>query len=397
MNSPSRVITFVNAAHFIDHYAMLIFAAAVIVMGPALGMAYSELLPYATPGFVAFGAGSLITGWLGDRWSRRHMMVIFFVGIGAAMIAVGFVQTPLQLGAVLLAIGMFASIYHPVGTAMIVSYADKLGREMGINGVWGNLGVASSALVTGVVGQFLGWRWAFVIPGIVTLLIGVAFMRLVVHEDRSRHPQAAAQARVAKGDMWRVILALLIVVIALSTTFNAVTVALPKLFSERLADLTASPALLGVITACVYAFGAVTQYTIGKLIDRHSLKSVCLPLSLLLAPSLYFAASLSNLPLIAVAIGIIMGVFGQVTINDAMVGKYTSEEWRSRAYAVRYFIGFTAAGASVGLVAWLYERGGFVTMLQAFSALCLVAIIAALILPPELPATQAALREAPAE
>src|SRR5882757_2762174 len=99
MNSPSRVISFVNSAHFIDHYSMLIFAAAVIVMGPALGMAYSELLPYATPGFVAFGAGSLMTGWLGDRWSRRHMMVIFFVGIGASMIAVGLVQTPLQLGA----------------------------------------------------------------------------------------------------------------------------------------------------------------------------------------------------------------------------------------------------------------------------------------------------------
>src|SRR5881396_2952408 len=93
MNSPGRVIGFVNAAHFIDHYSMLIFATAVIIMGPALGMAYSELLPYATPGFVAFGAGSLLTGWLGDRWSRRHMMVIFFVGIGASMIAVGLVRT----------------------------------------------------------------------------------------------------------------------------------------------------------------------------------------------------------------------------------------------------------------------------------------------------------------
>ena len=174
MNSPSRVIGFVNAAHFIDHYSMLIFAAAVIIMGPALGMAYSELLPYATPGFVAFGAGSLITGWLGDRWSRRHMMVIFFVGIGLAMISVGFVQTPLQLGAALLGIGIFASIYHPVGTAMIVSYADKLGREMGINGVWGNLGVASSALVTGVIGQYFGWRFAFIIPGIVTIGVGIA-------------------------------------------------------------------------------------------------------------------------------------------------------------------------------------------------------------------------------
>jgi MFS family permease len=391
MNSPSRVIGFVNAAHFIDHYAMLIFAAAVIIMGPALGMAYSELLPYATPGFIAFGAGSLLTGWLGDRWSRRHMMVIFFLGIGAAMIAVGFVESPLQLGAALLAIGLFASIYHPVGTAMIVSYAERLGREMGLNGVFGNLGVASSALVTGVIGQYLGWRFAFIIPGVITVLIGIIFAATVIHEDRKDSRQAAAQARVAKEDMWRVILALLIVVIAISTTFNAVTVALPKLFAERLADLTNSPALLGVIAACVYVFGAMTQYTIGKLLDRHSLKTVALPLSFMLAPFLYLAAGLSNLPLIVVSIGIVMGAFGQVTVNDAMVGKYTTEEWRSRAYAVRYFIGFTAAGASVALVAWLYQQGGFTTMLHAFAAICLLSIAAAIILPREIrvPAAQA--------
>jgi MFS family permease len=391
MNRPARVIGFVNAAHFIDHYAMLIFAAAVIIMGPALGMAYSELLPYATPGFVAFGAGSLVTGWLGDRWSRRHMMVIFFAGIGLAMISVGLVQTPLQLGAALLAIGLFASIYHPVGTAMIVSYADRLGREMGLNGVWGNLGVASSALVTGVIGQYLGWRLAFIVPGIVTILVGLAFALSVVHEDRKGTKQAAAQSRVAREDMWRVILALLIVVIAISTTFNAVTVALPKLFAERLAGLTQSPALLGVIAACVYVFGAMTQYTIGKLLDRHSLKTVALPLSFMLAPFLYLAATLSNLPLILVSIGIVMGAFGQVTVNDAMIGKYTNEEWRSRAYAVRYFVGFTAAGVSVGLVAWLYEQGGFVTMLHAFAALCLLVIAAAVILPREIsaPAVQA--------
>jgi MFS family permease len=390
MNSPTRVIGFVNAAHFIDHYAMLIFAAAVIIMGPALGMSYSELLPYATPGFVAFGAGSLITGWLGDRWSRRHMMVIFFAGIGASMISVGFVQSPWQLGAALFAIGVFASIYHPVGTAMLVSYADRLGREMGLNGVWGNLGVASSALVTGLIGQYLGWRFAFIMPGIVTILIGAAFAALVVHEDRKGSRQAGAQARVAREHMWRVVVALFIVVIAISTTFNAVTVALPKLFAERLAGLTSSPALLGLIAAGVYVFGAMTQYTIGQLLDRHALKTVALPLSFVLAPFLYLAASLSDVPLILVSIGIVMGAFGQVTVNDAMIGKYTAEEWRSRAYAVRYFIGFTAAGVSVGLVAWLYQQGGFVTMLHAFAGLCLFAIAAALMLPPEIKVPAAA-------
>ncbi|MGJ5208621.1 MFS transporter [Bradyrhizobium sp. HKCCYLR20261] len=397
MNTPRRVIGFVNAAHFIDHYAMLIFAAAVIIMGPALGMAYADLLPYATPGFIAFGAGALVTGWLGDRWSRRHMMLIFYLGIGLSMISVGLVQTPWQLGAALFAIGLFASIYHPVGTAMLVSYADRLGRDMGLNGVFGNLGVASSALVTGVVGQYLGWRFAFIVPGVITIGIGVVFAMLVAHEDRRGSKQAAAQARVAREQMWRVVLALLLVVIAISTTFNAITVALPKLFAERLVGLTQSPALLGVIAAGVYVFGAMTQYTIGRLLDRHTLKAVALPLSLVLAPLLYLAADARDWALIAASIGIVMGAFGQVTVNDAMVGKYTAEEWRSRAYAVRYFVGFTAAGASVGLVAWLYEHGGFVTMLQAFAALALVAVIAALILPPELPAARPVLREVPAE
>src|SRR5260370_9427336 len=109
----------------------------------------------------------------------------------------------------------------------------------------------------------------------------------------------------------------------------------------------------------------MTQYTIGKLIDRCSLKTVSLPLSFLLAPFLYLAATLSNLPLIIAAIGIVMGAFGQVTVNDAMVGKYTSEQCRSRAYAVRYFVAFTAAGASFGLVAWPSARVGFFTLRPA--------------------------------
>lgn len=384
MNRPQTVITYVNAAHFVDHYAMLIFAAAVILMAPAFNLGYAEMLPYATPGFIAFGAGSLITGWLGDRWSRRHMMVIFFIGIGLSMISVGFVQTPLQLGAALLAIGIFASIYHPVGTAMIVSYAEQIGREVGINGVWGNLGVASSALVTGVIAQYLGWRWAFIVPGVATIVLGLVFMRAVHHEVRSGHKTEQPTARVAKKDMWRVFVALLLAVLASSTTFNAVTVALPKLFAERLSDITTNSALLGVITAGVYVFGALTQYNVGKLIDKHSLKQIFLFMSLVPAPLLYGAAVLNNVPLLVVSIGIVMGMFGLVTVNDAMVGKYTADEWRARAYSVRYFIGFTAAGVAVGLIAVLHDKGGFALTLKAFAALCVFIIVAALVFPPEL-------------
>jgi len=380
MNNPRTVISFVNAAHFLDHYAMLIFAAAVVVMAPIFGMTYSEFLPYATPGFVAFGAGSLLTGWLGDRWSRRHMLAIYFVGLGAALIATGFARTPQQLSLALFAIGAFGSIYHPVGTAMLVAYAAEVGREVGINGVWGNLGVASAALVTGILTQYFGWQSAFVVPGAIAIGLGLAFTRAVAHEKRVVSSSAAA-VRVDPGAMKRVILALVVTIVASSTTFNAITVAIPKLFAERLTTLTHSTAWIGVIAAAVYVFGALAQYTIGHLLDRHSLKSVFLPMAFLLAPLLAAAAFSSGWLLILVSIGIVIGIFGQVTINDAMVAKYTSDQWRARAFAARYFLGFTAAGASVALVAWLHDRGGFELMLEAFGALCVLVIVGAFIFP----------------
>ena len=58
-----------------------------------------------------------------------------------------------------------------------------------------------------------------------------------------------------------------------------------------------------------------------------------LPLSVLFVTLLYLAAGLSGVTLVLVFIGIIVGLFGQVTVNDAMVGK--CEEWRARAYAAR--------------------------------------------------------------
>ncbi|MBX7200561.1 MAG: MFS transporter [Rhodospirillaceae bacterium] len=383
MNRPDTVIKYVNAAHFIDHYAMLVFPAALIVMGPELGYSYGKLLPYGTPGFIAFGAGSLVTGWLGDVWSRRHMMLVFFIGIGLAMIATGFAQTPLQIGLGVFVIGAFAAIYHPVGTAMIVAYAPKLGREIGINGVFGNIGVASSALATGALSQFFGWRAAFMVPGAIAIVAGILFALNVAHEDRKAAKAGATPVRIARGDMWKVILALVLTVIASSTSFNTVTVALPKLFAERLADLTVSPAVLGVIMAGVYLFGAASQYTIGSLIDRHGLKAVFLPLCFLSMPALYLAAIASGPALLPVSVVLIIAIFGQVTINDAMVGKYTTDKWRSTAYSLRYFIGFTAAGTSVALIAAMHESGGFALTFKVLAILSILVIAGGLIFPSE--------------
>src|SRR5512134_3142766 len=179
MNNRGYLVPFLNLGHFVDHLAMLIFPVVVVALAREWQQPYAELLPLALGGFIAFGAFALPAGWLADHWSRYKMMAVFFFGIGATMILTGFAQSPWQIGLGLTLIGMFAAIYHPVGIAMLVAAPENMGRALGWNGLWGNLGLAAAALVAGAFMDLSGWRAAFFIPGAVCLVAGIAFLALV--------------------------------------------------------------------------------------------------------------------------------------------------------------------------------------------------------------------------
>src|SRR4029450_5386663 len=84
-NDIKRSIGFINWAHALDHYVMLIFPPVVIGLELVYGRSYAELIVLGTPAFIAFGVFSLPAGWLGDRWSRRNMMVLFYAGCGPSL------------------------------------------------------------------------------------------------------------------------------------------------------------------------------------------------------------------------------------------------------------------------------------------------------------------------
>src|SRR5215467_3086116 len=104
------------------------------------------------------------------------MMIVFFFGIGAASILTGLASGPFQIALGLTLVGVFAAIYHPVGIAMLVANRDNVGRVLGVNGVFGNVGVAFSALLAGALAATVGWRSAFIFPGVIALAVGVAFV-----------------------------------------------------------------------------------------------------------------------------------------------------------------------------------------------------------------------------
>lgn len=150
MNRHKVRFLFLNLGHFLDHLFMLIFASvAALRLSTEWGMSYATLIPYATPGFVAFGICAIPAGWLADRWSREGMMVIFFIGIGASSILASMANNPLQIAVSLALVGLFAAIYHPVGLAMVIQGREKTGVPLAINGIFGNMGIAGAALLTG--------------------------------------------------------------------------------------------------------------------------------------------------------------------------------------------------------------------------------------------------------
>jgi MFS family permease len=383
MDQPRLTVAFLNLGHFLDHLAMLIYATAVLVMTSQFDLAYQDMLPLSIGGFIAFGGGSLPAGWLGDRWGRRNMMLVFFLGLGAALVLAGLVTSRWQIVAALTLIGVFASIYHPVGIAMLVKDQARVGRALGWNGVWGNLGLAFAPFIAGWFSDHLSWRAAFIAPGIFTLAAGIAFALLVPNVAAPAAKTPAGSTRHVPDALARRVFALLaLTTLCSGVIFAAATNAMPKIFDERLAALVHTTSGIGTLVAVVYTIAATAQLLVGQLIDRYPLRGVFLPLALLQVPLLLLAGMLSDWAMLALAIAMMFVVFGLIPINDAMVARYAHDSWRARAYAVRYVVSFGASLPAIPLVAYLQPKaGGFAPLFGVLAVIALGTLAAALLFP----------------
>jgi len=380
---------FLNVGHFIDHLLPLVFATvAALVLTREWGMSYAELIPYATPALVVFGLGALPAGWLADRWSREKMMVVFFFGIGISAVATAFATTPMTLALGLFAIGLFGSIYHPVGLAMVIQGRRRTGLPLAVNGVFGNLGVACAALFTSLLIEASGWRAAFIWPGAFTLLVGVAywiFIRGPQADDTLQHEKKTGEVKRSKAFTRETLVRVFIVVFASTALggliFQSTTFALPKVIDERLSDLTVSVTAVGWYAFSVFALASVGQLIVGYLVDRWPLKLVFLAVA---AGQCLFALVLVNssgIATIVVCIAFMLVVFGQIPINDVLIGRVTNSDWRSRALAARYIITFSVSATAIPMIAWTHTTWGFGAFFMILAAVAVAILIFVSFLP----------------
>jgi MFS family permease len=379
---PRSTAALLNVAHAIDHMFLLIFATAVASIAADFGVArWADLMPYGVGAFAMFGLGSLPAGRLGDLWGRRRMMLVFFFGMGLSALIAAVTQSAWQLAVALTLLGAFSAIYHPVGIPMLVQRSTRPGLTIGFNGLAGNLGVALSAVVTGALVKYAGWRMAFAVPALLALACGVLFARFAPIEAEAPARRAPTRAMPGKRTLAHVFAIVTAASISGSLLFNFTTNGNGELLRERLRGIVEDPAALGGLLALVYVFGALTQVAVGHLLDRVSLKALYAGIVAAQAPLFLLAAHSQGWALYALMIAFMVAVFGAIPFTDAIIVRYVDDRMRSRVSGMRLAVAFGVSSLAVWMLGPLVKTAGFDALLLLMAAIALVTLGVVLLLP----------------
>jgi MFS family permease len=369
---------------------MHLFTAFYFVIVLALerdwALPYHELIKLWTIGSLLVGLGALPAGWLGDRWSAAGMMAVFFIGMGLAGIVCGLVDGPVAMLLGLAAIGLFSSIYHPVGIAWLIRNAKQRGKALGINGIFGSVGIAASGLIAGALIDLFGWRAAFIVPGVVCLVTGLA---LIVCMRLGLVVQGAAavvkETPPGRSDMLRAFLILLLTMLIMGIVFQATQAAMPKVFDLRLRDIAGDGAFgIGAIVAVVYTAGGIMQLAGGHMADKYALKPIYIGAFLFQIPIMAAFAMIGGVPLIGVAMAAVLLTAIALPAENMMLARYTPAKHHGLAYGIKFVLAFGSAPLSLMLVSAIQERTGeFEWLFLILATMAGLATLAAILLPGE--------------
>ncbi len=384
MSNLSPTALLLNVGHAMDHLFLLVFATAVASIAREFGLAsWEDMMPYAVGASVAFGLGSLPSGRLGDLWGRRPMMIVFFIGLGLSGMAVALTHTPWQMAAALTVMGLFASIYHPVGIPLLVQNSLKPGFTIGLNGLAGNLGIAVAAVLTGFLVEFYGWRTAFLVPGALSILAGIAFAIFAPRELAAPGKRAARKNTVPPKVMARIFLVMTLTAICGNLVFNFTTNGNTQLIRLRLTGLADDPVTLGILLALVYTIASFAQIVVGKLIDKVQLRTLFVSILALQIPFFILAAVAQGWAFYVLLLAFMIFVFGAIPFTDAMVVKFVDDRLRSRVSGMRFAISFGFSATAVWLLGPFVKSAGFTSLLLVLAGIATIATAFASFLPSE--------------
>jgi MFS family permease len=214
------------------------------------------------------------------------------------------------------------------------------------------------------------------------VLAGALFAVLVEDPGQAKKGSKSLGLHVDARMMARIFSIMLVVTALGGVIFNATTISMPKVFDERLSALTQTSFGIGALVAAVYTMAAFAQVLVGTLIDRVELRRLLIGVGLVQIPMLWLAANLEGWAMLGAALLMMLAVFGQIPLNDAIVGRYVADEYRARALAVRYVVSLGVAAVAVPMISALHRtEGGFSNVFLVLAVLASAVFVAGFFFP----------------
>lgn len=383
-HSGRTVFIFSSLAHFYIHLCIAFYFVIVLSLERSWDLPYHELVSLWTLGSLMVGVCALPAGMIADRFGAPRMMMLFFLGLGGCAIGAGLSTGESSLFWWLTGIGVFAAIYHPVGIPWLVrNIPGKRGKALALNGIFGSFGGAAAGLATGFLIDVINWRAAFIVPGVIVVLTGVAMITVsrlggTLEREVSSHSHSTAE-HPALG-----IFALLMFSMFISgLLFNGTQTALPKYFELRGQSLIGDSVFgIGVLVACVYTLAGFMQILGGHLADRYPLKTVYMSAIALQIPFLWLAAQFDGWMLMVTCTLMVVANTGALPAENMILARFAPSNRHGLAFGAKFVLSFGAAPVAVLLVSYIQDRTGDLSLLfRLYSGIAIVAVAVVMLLP----------------
>ena len=384
-NDSKLTVTYAALGHLLMHMFAAFYFVIVLAIEDDWKLSYDELLNLWFLGSLLVGLGALPAGWISDRWSRSGMIAIMFIGLGISSLLCGLSGNKLSLFISLSLLGLFCAIYHPAGISWVVNTSKETGKALGFNNIFGGVGIGLGAFFAGVLIEQFNWQAAFMLPGLISLVVGLSLTYHLKSGKISLKNISSEQFKdnPEKNQMLKIAIIMLLSITCLSFVYQILQTSLPKAIDIRLTDsLDLSTSDIGYIVAAIYIVSGLMNYVGGILTDKYSEKLIYSIGIVGQGLLLLLIVSLSNYWLIAISLAIVAFNSSILPAENLLLAKFSPEKYQSLVYGIKFIVSFTVGPIALIMISRSYDlTGEFGVLYLAFGFVMIIMFLIVLTLP----------------
>ena len=384
-NDSKLTVTYAALGHLLMHMFAAFYFVIVLAIEDDWKLSYDELLNLWFLGSLLVGLGALPAGWISDRWSRSGMIAIMFIGLGISSLLCGLSGNKDSLFISLSLLGLFCAIYHPAGISWVVNTSKETGKALGFNNIFGGVGIGLGAFFAGVLIEQFNWQAAFMLPGLISLVVGLSLTYHLKSGKISLKNISSEQFKdnPEKNQMLKIAIIMLLSITCLSFVYQILQTSLPKAIDIRLTDsLDLSTSDIGYIVAAIYIVSGLMNYVGGILTDKYSEKLIYSIGIVGQGLLLLLIVSLSNYWLIAISLAIVAFNSSILPAENLLLAKFSPEKYQSLVYGIKFIVSFTVGPIALIMISRSYDlTGEFGVLYLAFGFVMIIMFLIVLTLP----------------